>query len=165
MNKALFATIGFACLVIAAGTASAFSLSSSNTKSGKKNLTLASADDFETQTAKMNQCYLTSTTDCDGTDMSDYYWSEDPDKYWESVNNSYNDSNTWSAPAPEVTAPLPSQPLQNTTYATPQAQTQPVYQYNTGTLLPEDSPTATTGQQAPTKKGKDSSSQGSFIIS
>ena len=67
---------------------------------------IANAKDFNKQVSAMNACYLSSQTQCNGVDMSQYYWSSDPKAYWKSVNQNLDNSNPWASAktnAPSIT--------------------------------------------------------------
>lgn len=72
--------------------------------------------DFNKQVSSMNACYLSSKTDCNGVDMSQYYWSNDPATYWKDVNKSLDSSNPWSSSGTtQASTPAPVPVVQNTT--------------------------------------------------
>ena len=82
-------------------------------------IVVANTQNFNSRVSSMNSCYLSSKTDCNGVDMSSYYWSNDPKAYWEQVHQSLGSTpnNTQSQPlAPATVAPItisvPPLPLQ-----------------------------------------------------
>jgi hypothetical protein len=110
------------------------------------------AQDFNKQISSMNACYLSSKTDCNGVDMSQYYWSNDPNGYWKEVNQSLNSSNPWASNAVQTSTPTPAPAPTLTTTQTP---TPTMTENQSQTYLP---------LLPPAQENTDAGSTGGFII-